>query len=193
MVLLMSLPGCRARTGDVGPEECKPTTATLSANASADGLTGEYRLTLVADDGPREGEAVSGQLVLEPYEGQLRQRMRPDGSPDPSTVYAAFGSTDIDLTKVGALEVGSTKSRDPTRPGVLVMQRRPTSAGGASTQITIRLGADANQRDRIRFDGGYTALYVREISGDRLAGEWGSGSGRSQVRGHFCAVRTQQP
>jgi hypothetical protein len=189
VALLAIVSGCRARAGEVGPEECKPTSGTLPAGATADGIGGEYRLTLVADQGPKQGRAVSGQLWLEPYEGQLRQRTRPDGSPDSATVYAAFGATDVEVTEVGAVRLGSTESRDPSRPGVLVLERH-TASPDPVTQITLRLGSDANRRDQVRFDGGYTALYVREISGERLAGDWASSAGRSQeTRGHFCATR----
>jgi hypothetical protein len=107
-----------------------------------------------------------------------------------ATVYAAFGATDVDLTEVGAVQVGSIESRDPSRPGVIVLERHTASADEPVTQIILRLGSDANRRDRLRFDGGYTALYVREISGERLAGDWASSAGRSQeTRGHFCATR----
>jgi hypothetical protein len=110
---------------------------------------------------------------------------------DTTVVYAAFGTTDVDLPAVGAVKVGSTTSRDPTRPGVVVLERRTTTEAGPATQITLRLGSEANRREVTRFDGGYTALYVREISGDRFAGEWASGVGRTQTRGHFCATRVE--
>ena len=162
---------------------------TLPSSATADGIAGEYRLTLVGDSGVQPRRVVAGRLWLEPYEADLRLLTGPGGSPDSSSVYVAFGATNVDLAAVGAIEVGSTMSRDPARPGVVVLERHTTSATSPVTHITLRLGSDANQRDRLRFDGGYTALYVREISSDLLAGDWSSGAGRLQTGGHFCATR----
>ena len=42
----------------------------------------------------------------------------------------------------------------------------------------LRLGADANRRGVVRFDGGYFALTVREMRAGRFAGTWSSGGPR---------------
>jgi hypothetical protein len=43
----------------------------------------------------------------------------------------------------------------------------------------------------VRFDGGYTALRVRELNPDGFAGNWESGAPMPAARGHFCATRLQ--
>lgn len=191
LTALTTMAACRSQAGRVDPEECKPVSGPLRSDATSEAITGEYRLTLVAPDTVKPERSVSGQLSLEPHQGELRRRFRPDGSLDTTVVYAAFGTTDVDLPAVGAVQVGSTISHDPTRPGVVVMERRTALEGERATQITLRLGSDANRREMVRFDGGYTALYVREITNDRFAGDWASGAGSSQVRGHFCATRVE--
>jgi hypothetical protein len=183
---------CRSQAGQVNPEECQPVSGALRSDATADRIAGEYRLTLVAHDSGKQGRSVSGQLSLQPHQGELRRRIRPDGSLDSTVVYAAYGATDVNLQAVGAVEVGNTTSRDPTRPGVVVLERHTGSGGAPVSQITLRLGSDANRREIVRFDGGYTALYVRELSNDRFAGDWASGAGQSQVGGHFCATRVRR-
>lgn len=188
MVLSMLL-GCRARTGELGPAGCRPVASPLAPGATAAEIAGEYRLVLVADSASSHPERVTGTLRLEPYEGVLRQRTRLDGSLDSTTIYAAFGSTDIDLSAVGAAEVGSTQSEDPVSPGVVVLERRTVSGKEPATNILLRLGSEANRRDRQRFDGGYTALYVRSISADQFAGDWASAVAGPSVKGHFCAMR----
>ncbi|MGH7508052.1 MAG: hypothetical protein ACREMZ_01100 [Gemmatimonadales bacterium] len=191
-MLLPAATGCRAHAGRSEPGECQPVAGRLDPKASADEIAGEYRLTLVNTAGARQGPAVSGRLWLEDYKGELRELIRPDGSQDTSVAYAAFGATDVDLSAVGAVRVGTTMSRDPLQPGVVVLVRRLSRAGNPATEVTLRLGSEANRRDLVRFDGGYTALYVREISGERLAGDWSSGAGMEQAQGHFCATRVKQ-
>jgi hypothetical protein len=55
----------------------------------------------------------------------------------------------------------------------------------------LRLGSVANRRDVVRFDGGYTALRVRELNADGFAGSWESGTRTPSARGYFCATRAE--
>jgi hypothetical protein len=54
----------------------------------------------------------------------------------------------------------------------------------------LRLGADANRRDEVHFDGGYFALTVRRIDEGGFAGSWASaGAEPKATTGYFCATR----
>jgi hypothetical protein len=181
------LAGCRSQSGRASPEECAPVTADLPVGNST-GIAGEYRLRLVATSGAKTGAATEGSLRLDPQTDSLRYRSRLGGGRDSTVLHPFYGAADVDLARIDAVSVGSTTSIDPMQPGVLVMQRR-TAGGLPQGEIILRLGSDANRRDRQRFDGGYTALRVREIGPARLAGSWASGVKTERSAGYFCATR----
>jgi len=185
------LAGCRSQSGHASPEECAPVSAELPAGSSANGLAGEYRLRLVATSGAKQGAATEGSLRLDPQVDSLRYRSRLGGRQDSTVLHPLYGAADVDLARIDAVSVGSTTSLDPIRPGVLVMQRRSAPGGPPRGDIILRLGSEANRRDRQRFDGGYTALRVREISPGRMAGSWASGVTGEQAGGYFCATRVE--
>lgn len=164
-------------------------TDSLPPSATVEGLEGTYRLKLVAVSGAKKGAAVEGTLDLEPHNRALRYRTRLDGTPDSTTLLPLFGSVEINLDAVDAAAVGSTTSRDPQQPGVLVIERHALPGKPALADITIRLGSEANRRGRTRFDGAYTALGVRRVSPTGLAGSWRSGVTAERARGYFCAER----
>ncbi|MEO8090300.1 MAG: hypothetical protein ABI703_08390 [Gemmatimonadales bacterium] len=185
----LALAGCRSASGRASPEECAPVSAELPAGGSVSGLAGEYRLRLVATSGAKQGMATEGSLRLDPQPDSLRYRSRLGGGTDSMVLHPLFGSTDVDLARIDAVSVGSTTSLDPMQPGVLFVQRRAAD-GSDGGEIIIRLGSDANRRDRQRFDGGYTALRVRQIGPERLAGSWASGvAAKERAAGFFCATR----
>ncbi len=154
-------------------------------------MGGEYRLRLVATSGSRTGSEANGKLTLQPQSGELRYRARPGGYTDSSVVHPLYGSTDVDLAAVDAVLVGSTTSLDPTRPGVLVVERHARPGQAPIAHIWLRLGSDANQRGRQRVDGGYTALRIRQMSPAGFSGSWASGIKSEQSAGYFCAERTK--
>ncbi len=161
---------------------CAPAAGPLAPGARADALAGEFRLTLVAARGAQAGRSASGRLTLRPYGSR----------PAPATAaagvrYPLFGGTDVDLAAVGALALGEVRPVEAARPGVLVLE---WSQAGAQ-QITLRLGADANQGGAQRFDGTYMALMVTTVSAGGFAGTWESGAGAPLAGGHFCAERTR--
>ena len=180
---------CRAPSARPDPQECAPPTSELTSTASTEGMAGEYRLRLVATSGPKTGSAANGKLTLQPQRGQLRYRARPGGVPDSSVVHPLYGSTDVDLAAVDAVLVGSTTSSDSTRPGVLVVERHARPGQAPLADIVLRLGSEANQRERQRVDGGYTALRVRQMSPVGFSGTWASGIKAEQSAGYFCAER----
>lgn len=181
------LVGCSGAAGKATPEECAPVTAQSPAGTAIP-PAGEYQLRLVATSGAKTGEATEGALSLQPQPDALRYRTRLGGTVDTSVVHPLYGSTDLDLGAVDAVSVGSTRSKDPMQPGVLVVERYATG-DNASTEIVIRLGSEANRRDRQRFDGGYTVLRVQEVSDQGMAGTWASGITAERAAGYFCAVR----
>jgi hypothetical protein len=186
--LLLSM--CRSPSGRANPEECAPVATELPPASSAEGLAGEYRLRLVATSGAKKGAATEGALRLDAQTAALLYRARPGGARDSTVLHPLYGAADIDLAVIDAVSVGNTTSLDPMQPGVLVMERHAPPGQPPLAEITIRLGSDANRRDRQRFDGGYTALQVRQVGPGRLAGSWSSGVTAERAAGYFCATRT---
>ncbi len=174
---------------------CEPAADRLSAKATLSDRAGRYRLTLVAnsgaaDSGSTSGDSgsaahlvVSGLLTLRQQAQQGQQTRTPEPPDDPSTPL--YGFTDIDPRSVGAHRVGDPGSKDPSAPGVLVLEREEYGR----RVITLRLGSQANRRDLVRYDGAYTVLRVKEIDKGGFAGSWRSGGGLdlSVTTGYFCA------
>lgn len=160
----------------------------LPAASSAEGLAGAYRLRLVATSGAKKGAATEGTLRLDPLTDALRYRTRPGGTRDSTVLHPLYGSAYVDLAVVDAVSVGNTTSLDPMQPGVLVMERHAAPGQPPRAEIMIRLGSDANRRDRQRFDGGYTALRVRQVAPGRITGSWSSGVTAERAAGYFCAT-----
>ena len=100
-----------------------------------------------------------------------------------------YGWTDLDPEEVGAQRVGDPASRALEAPGVLVLADTEATGPSGDRPVTLRLGSQANRSDMIRFDGAYTALYVRWIDRDAFGGEWASGVQGPEASGSFCAVR----
>ncbi len=176
---------CRGRVAANENAPCVPTTDTLRADASAAGLAGEYRVTIVATTGPAVGDTARGTLSLQPYAEEMQQVPGAGGAVDPNFVAPVFGALNVDITRLGAARLGALGSQDPNMPGVIVIER----VVGEPKSILLRLGSEANRRDLQRFDGGYTVLEVRTLSDDSFAGFWRSGVTRTQAEGFFCAVR----
>ncbi len=186
---LFLLSVCRSSSGRASPEECAPVATELAPASSAQGLAGEYRLRLVATSGAKKGVATEGTLRLDPQADALLYRTRPGGPRDSTVLHPLYGAADVDLASIDAVSVGNTTSLDPMQPGVLVMERHAARGQPPLAEIMIRLGSDANRRDRQRFDGGYTALRVRQVGPGRLAGSWSSGVTAERAAGYFCATK----
>ena len=163
----------------VGPL-CVAERGELGAGATLERAAGRYLLTLVAPAADGGQVSVSGSLHLKPNEPALREFAEGVSTP-------LYGWVEIELPAVGAVEVGDAGSRDPLRPGVLVLEQRPDAA---APQITLRLGSLVNLRsERNAFDGGYLALHVAHVEDGRFSGGWVSGVHATRVAGHFCAAR----
>ena len=184
---LVTWMGCRASPSGATPENCAPITSVLPAESSGERIGGEYQLRLVATSGTKMGSAVDGTLKLQPQTGELRYRLR--AGVDSSVLHPLYGAAELDLGAVDAVQVGSIASTDPAAPGVLVIERHERAGQTPRAEITLRLGAEANRRDRQRVDGGYTALRIRELSPSGFSGTWASGVLQERSAGYFCAVR----
>jgi hypothetical protein len=177
---------CAGRSPAPADVACAPVEGELAAGARAEPLAGEFRLTLAAVSGPRAGSSATGRLRLHSFGS------RP--APVPATAgvsHPLYGATDLRLADVGAAAPGAATRDDPAAPGVLVIEWQ-RSGTPSRNEITLRLGADANHGDHVRFDGSHMALFVTSLSPERFTGRWRSGGGDQQAEGHFCAERSQR-
>jgi hypothetical protein len=178
---VLLLAGCGgANAGQSNPQACRPVEAG-DTPVTAAGLGGEYTVRLIATSGAQRGAAVEGTMELMPQDSAYRRLVLPDGSRDTTFAFPLYGTAELDFASVGAVAPGDPKSSDPLSPGVLVIER----PGG----VMLRVGSEANRRGLRRFDGGYTALQVRQVTEEGFAGTWQSGVGTEQSGGHFCAIK----
>ncbi len=154
---------------------CERPTGTVSAGASLVGMSGDFTLTMV--NGAEPTRTASGSLVMMKQADGL-ERWGQVATP-------LFGTSDISLGAVGAVEVGGLSSADAASPGVLVME----DEGPDGPRIRLRFGSRANDREALAFDGGYTILTVMELAADGFAGDWRSAAGGPVVEGWFCVRR----
>ena len=177
-------------TASSGEYACEPTATAgrLEADATLSDRAGRYHLILVADSSGAAADtdrtsrrSVSGLLTLR------RQTREQDARNGVSTPL--YGFTDVDPESVGAHRVGDPGSRDPSAPGVLVLER----VEYGQPIITMRLGSLANRPDLVRYDGAYTVLSVSKIDEEGLAGSWRSGGdmGFTVTTGYFCAWKVR--
>jgi hypothetical protein len=150
-------------------------------------LPGMYAVTFVATAGPRAGQTASGRLVLRPQDSGLLTV----GHADTTRVVEqpTIGQLDLAMEDVGATRMGDPMAEADTMPGVGFYVTRLRN--GAVQGVVARVGSASNTRGQMLFDGGYFALYVREVESDRISGGWASapgGMGR-EATGHFCARR----
>lgn len=164
-------------------ETCRAVEGRITADAPWDSLTGDWRLTMVASAGPMAGRQAEGTMTLQVRDPGVR-RMDVPGTT--VVTVPAIGSTDIALEQVGAVRIGNLQSSDPMQPGLGIWVSEGTDGG---VSAVLRIGQEALRTDIVRFDGGYTALYLRQVTGETIRGGWASGVRSQEASGHFCAVR----
>ena len=180
--------GGRAAAGEgAPPAPCVPPEGPLAADASLEGRAGEYRLTMVEEVDGSPLRTATGSLVLLTQVESLRRFAGSAGSSIPGVTSPLFGSTDVNVEGVGAIRVGNLSSEDPAAPGVLVIE----SETGTGPSILLRFGSDANRRNLVRFDGGYTVLTVVDITEETFNGTWSSGARGPEAGGFFCAAQSR--
>ena len=145
---------------------------------------GEYLLTMVEEIEAIPSRSAEGVLTLLTQVETLRQFAGSAGGTIPGVTSPLYGSTDVRVEAVGAVRVGDLSSVDTAAPGVLVIESRT----GSGPTILLRFGSDANRRDLVRFDGGYTVLSVVGIREGGFGGTWSSGTQGPQSSGFFCAI-----
>jgi hypothetical protein len=172
----------RGRSG-AAAVECRPVEGPFSATAPWDSLAGTWQLTLVAESGPMTGHREEGALWLQAQDTALRRVDRPG----PTTVTVpVIGTTDIALEQVGAVRMGDVRSADPLQPGISIWESR---APDGSVSAVLRIGQEAIRSNLLRIEGGYTALFLRQVSINAIRGGWASGVTTEAAKGYFCAQR----
>jgi hypothetical protein len=134
-------------------------------------------------------QQVEGTLDLHPQDSALQSLALPGGVPVPGARMPLYGALDASIEQVGGLRLGSAAELDPAQPGVAVLEQVAQQETGSVLSITMRIGSDANNRELVRFDGGFMALYVREITPQGFRGDWASGIRGPEQEGYFCAFR----
>jgi hypothetical protein len=175
------LTGCTSsQPPEPGPDTgvCEQTSADATSLARFDELGGDYALVLTARSGEKSGETTHGELQLVASD---------------SAGVPFYGWTDVQLDEIGAHRLGDPSSTARSAPGVLVLTSPDPASPGQVGSVTLRIGSQANRSDIVRFDGAYTALYVRWIQSDAFGGDWASGVAGPEAEGEFCAVRVASP
>ena len=184
-------PGGDSASADALAAICTPTPtagATLRGDASLADAAGDWRLVVVAEEGDAAGTEVESTLTLAAHAPEMRTVIGFDGAPMPNASAPLYGSTDLDLTALGGLDMGGLDSDDPAAPGIGVYETRAPDASRPAS-IVLRLGSEANRRGDVAFDGGTSVLRVQRIGDDGFAGTWRSQvSGRTVAAGWFCAM-----
>jgi hypothetical protein len=179
--VVLALPGCATRTPS--PESfdaslCRGEAGDANLPSRVSYMEGDFALRLSAASGTMAGRSTFGDLTL----------VRRDSAGVP-----LYGWTDLDPEEVGAQRVGDPASRALEAPGVLVLADPVADRQSGDGPVTLRLGSQANRSDIIRFDGAFTALYVRWIDRDAFGGDWASGVQGPEASGSFCALRDGVP
>lgn len=185
-LVLLGGAGCASNSLEtpraLSADACRPPeTSGLADDFSAADLSGAWSLWLFADEGEAAGAAAGGRLELTAWEAGEEPLV--GGTP-----ASLYGSTDVGMGDVGAVDTGDPSSEALERPGVLVLQWR--ESGAERPSVALRLGNRSNRLDRMAFDDAYTALRLVEATDTTFSGRWESGAGRGPVAGgRFCAVR----
>ena len=156
---------------------------------------GTRGLVLRVTDGVRAGRFALGKLWLARArdDDKGNDGKAVDGAEDKRRGVALYGALDLDFAAIG-LDFGDEKgaivptSRDPARPGVLVLRREPATSGKArsdSGAIYLQVGHPQNSRaaGESILDGEGLLLSVKRAGPFAFSGVW-KGLGASGV---FCA------
>jgi len=159
---------------------------------------------LVAECGSRHGSASDGNLELVPARATDTSPTTGEVVQDLSGTPSLYGWTDLEFQRVGApmcygdATDPSPASRDPVRPGVLVLD---TARGRAIDPAVVRaqpqmvvIGTLSNLRDgSIWTDGCGIGLSFEAWDGKCYRGSWGPWGIRVDGTGTFRACPTQTP
>jgi len=172
--------------GAVPAADCVPVDGQLAASAPWDSLNGSWMLEMVAVTGDSSGVRAAGTLTLRAQDPALRPVVRAGMT---GVTVPVIGATDIALERVGAVRIGDVGSLDPRKPGVSIWVSPATAT---TLSAVMRIGQEEIQSDLVRFDGGYTALYLRQVSATAIRGGWASAVAGTAASGYFCAERVEK-
>ena len=170
--IVMGCSGARATRG--APTYCKlkpvPSTAPVPPLRA-----GDYRLTLVADCGQRQGSTAEGTLTLVRASATDRSSTTGAVVRDLRGLPQFYGWTPLNSDRVGAAVCNDdgpeppATSQDPMLPGVLVL---PKNRAG---ELVIVIGTLSNLRTgALYLDGCGIGLHVNDWDGTCYRGTWGS-------------------
>lgn len=182
--------GCAANQ-QVSGSACTPPPegAQLDSDLDAEDLAGEYRIVMVGTTADYADRQIEGTLALHPQDSALQSLSYAGGVPITGARMPLYGALEAEVEEVGGMRLGDATVLDPSQPGVAVLEQVSPSGTGSVTSVTLRIGSDANRRDMVRFDGGFMALYVREITPEGFRGGWAAGVRGPAYEGYFCALR----
>jgi len=193
LAFLALVAGCAAHQSSQGRECAKVASgAELPSSIQVMDLAGSFRIVMLGESADFDGKRIEGTLDLLPQDSALQSLGFLTGIPVRGARMPLYGALDADIEQVGGVRVGDATSLDPIQPGVVVLEQSMAGADDSALSLTLRVGADANRRDMVRFDGGFMALYVKEITVDGFRGDWSSGSRGPTHAGYFCAHRTHR-
>ena len=155
---------------------------------------GNYELTLVTTSGLKAGSAATGSLWLartslsdsSPVTGRRPARSGRRGVP-------YYGAVELDFERLGApvfrndTLVPPPESRDPVRPGVVVLVQNWQTDTLPRTLVLV-IGSLTNRRDEEGWaDGPGIGLWVRATKDRDFSGTWSEFGIIRGGQGHFCA------
>ena len=189
-LMVASVGACLPVGRPVTAADCQPSRTTLSREATAAGMDGQYHLVFVATEGEHKGRVARGRLELLSRDSAAAIRYTFSGKPHPHLREPYYGSAEVDLESLGAYTSGTLASRDPARPGVAVYEYHWDRAE-APTAIQLMVGAERTRRDIIGLDGPFVNIQVREFLPGGFRGTWEASLGITDYRaaGFFCATR----
>ena len=186
LLAVTHLAGCAQARRTAAHDACTPPPSRALvpfAPARALALAGEYEITLLADEGPRTGQAAHGSISLHPSDTLRRYYVNPFGQGwrrRGDRPLMGWGQLHGD---VGLMTAGtSLASRDSTWPGIV------SSLDSLGAGLRFMFGY------RLMLDGGFNELTVTAVSPDGFHGRWESSMGMTtyQAAGFFCARRRRE-
>ena len=187
-------PSCDSRRAPP-PRECvRPQSPALPSTPALE--PGRYDLTLVATAGPKRGATVMGTIDLLRTSAADRSQVTGRQLTHVDTLaMPLYGWADVDFARVGApvdltpidTLVPKSSSRDPARPGVVVLDFHWTNVGH---RPMVAIGSLSGRRDDAGWaDGPGIGLSVWYNRGADFTGVWDRFGVVRGGSGYFCAWR----
>ena len=158
-------------------QACTPAPVTGNRSKHRTLLPGRYRLIVVAISDSTPPQQVAGGLLL-------RSEVRAATTRGGGISFPFWGSTDVDLTRLGQSSIAyDPSSNDVRRPGVQILH---DADDGSYTMV---LGNAATRWRMPRTDSGvYFDVGTSDAHG--FSGTWRDGGrSASDLHGYFCAMR----